>query len=91
MAGPDRDPDRHRRLSTPAAPVVVDEQIEPAAEAKPERHGKRWNPEEDQQLLDAFLNDKMDVRELAAHLERSPSSIASRLLHLDAVEVRPKR
>ena len=55
---------------------------------KPKRHGQRWTDEEDRQMLEA-MQAGVPPREIATILDRSPASIASRLLALGAVDVEP--
>ena len=62
MLGPSRHPEDAKDYKTNATPTTyVDAPME-ASEPKPERHGHRWNLEEDQRLLHAFQSDKPDVR-----------------------------
>jgi len=70
--------------AAPAAATTIDEPKAP-------RHGARWNEEDDQKLLRAFCDAEQHVVEIARTFGRSPSSIVSRLLLLDAIEVIPKR
>lgn len=60
-------------------------------EPKAVRHGSRWDAAEDAKLLAVFKAAKQSVPEMSRDFGRSPASIVSRLLHLDAIEVIPKR
>lgn len=97
---------RHAEVDGPkrpknGAPVVKstvakkDVQDKPAEqgpeEVKPARHGKRWTEDEERKMLTNFRDKEMSVIALAKLLDRSPSSVVSKLLHLDAIDVIPKR
>ncbi|MFG5384585.1 hypothetical protein, partial [Yoonia sp. R2-816] len=90
VPGPSRRPEDAKDYKTTATTTEVEAPVE-ADESKAERHGHRWNAEEDQRLLHAFQIDKLDVRGISREFGRSPSSIVARLLHLDAIEVISKR
>lgn len=72
------------------APVAQGPMLGQGDEKAP-RHGKRWAEEEDKKLLAAFFDAQQTVVEIARAFGRSPSSIVSRLLHLDVIEIIPKR
>lgn len=75
----------------PAAPATSGTQAVSGEEARAPRHGKRWAEDEDKKLLAAFRDAQQSVLEISRAFGRSPSSIVSRLLHLDAIEIIPKR
>jgi superfamily I DNA/RNA helicase len=54
-------------------------------EVKPGNHGKRWEEEEIKQLKFLY-SDGLSVELCAEKLERKPSSIASKLMHLDLLK-----
>jgi hypothetical protein len=61
---------------------------EPVSPPRPERAGKRWTAEEDEQLRQ-LLADGTRVEGICAVLQRSPAAIISRLYTLGLIEVRP--
>ncbi len=88
-AGPSRHPDDPKEFkTTQTAPAAKSSKPE---RPKPDRHGQKWDDAEDQKLVDAYQVEEKSVRAIALDFGRSPSSIVSRLLHLEVVEVKPKR
>lgn len=59
--------------------------------ARPERQGKRWTEEEDASLVEAFQVEEQPIAAISKQLQRSPSAIVSRLLHLEIVDVVKRR
>ena len=91
VAGPTRHPDEPKEFKTTQSAPRSSEAPPDPEEPKPERHGQKWDDEEDQRLLHSFQVEEKDARTIARDFGRSPSSIVSRLLHLDVIEVQPKR
>jgi hypothetical protein len=54
-------------------------------EVKPSNHGKKWEEEDIKQLKSLYI-DGLSVELCAEKLERKPSSIASKLMHLDLLK-----
>ena len=77
-------------LAQIVAPMpVVDEEPKAKKAARPARAGGRWTDQEESKLCDLYTSGS-DVKAIAVALERSPSSIVSRLLAMDLIEVTPK-
>lgn len=48
--------------------------------------GKKWTQEEDEELLDSYANNELNLSDIAEIHERTPLGIATRLVRLGAVE-----
>ncbi|GGJ93514.1 hypothetical protein [Pseudomonas matsuisoli] len=54
-----------------------------SASEKPPQAGKRWLPEDDEQLATLWCQQRFDVERIAKQMQRSDGAIVSRLVRLD--------
>ncbi|WP_122564376.1 hypothetical protein [Pseudomonas viridiflava] len=60
---------------------------EPATD-KPAQAGKRWETEDDQQLVALWHQERLACAQIAEKVHRTPGAIISRLVHLDIFDDR---
>lgn len=66
---------------------IPQDKNEPATE-KPAQAGKRWEEEDDLQLMQLWHRERMTCAQIAEQVRRTEGAIVSRLAHLDVFEDR---